>query len=67
MRETTVNLENISTAESARISVNVGVSIGYQGTHISNSEVATAKRKRCPGRPQENKKKCIALSQAGAY
>jgi hypothetical protein len=57
-RQLIFHQENISTSESARISANVGVSIDYQGTHISNSGVATAKRKRCPGRAQANKKKC---------
>ena len=56
------NLENISTAESARVSADVGVPIDYQEPHISNSQVETAKRKRCPGQRQANKKQCIAYS-----
>jgi hypothetical protein len=56
------NLENISTAESARVSADVGVPIDYQEPHISNSQVETAKRKRCPGQRQASKKQCIAFS-----
>jgi hypothetical protein len=55
-------LGHISTAESARVSADVGVSIDYQDTRISNSEVANAKRKRCPGQRQANKKQRIINS-----
>jgi hypothetical protein len=55
-----LNLENISTAESARVSADVGVSIDYQDTH--NTEVTNAKRKRCPDQQRANKKQCIAFS-----
>jgi hypothetical protein len=57
-----LNLGIVSTAKSARVSADVGVSIDFQETHISNSEVATAKRKRFPGQRQVNKKQCIAFS-----
>ena len=59
---TSLNLENILTAESARVSAYVGVSIDYQDTHISNSKIAIAKRKRCPFQRQGNKKQVIAFS-----
>ena len=55
-----LNLENISTVESARVSADVGVSIDYQDTH--NSEVTNAKRKRCPGQRRVNKKQRIAFT-----
>jgi hypothetical protein len=52
-----INLEGISTAESARVSADVGVSIDYQ-----DSEVTNAKRKRCPGQRRANKKQGIAFT-----
>ncbi len=56
------NLENILTAETAQVSADVGVSIDYQDTHISYSEVAATQRKRCPGQRQANKKQSIVFS-----
>ena len=56
------NLENISTTESTRVSADVDVSIDYQDNHINNSQVETAKRKRCPDQRQTNKKQSIAFS-----
>ena len=51
-----LNFENISTDEAVR------VSIDYQDNHINNSQVETAKRKRCPDQRQTNKKQSIAFS-----
>ena len=59
---TSLNFGNISTAESARVSADVGVSIDYQDPHVSNSGVATSKRKRCSVQRQENKKQSIVFS-----
>ena len=60
--ETLLNLGNFSTSESAQVSADVRVSIDYQDTHVSNSGVTTAKRKRCPVQRQDNKKQSIAFS-----
>ena len=51
-----LNFENISTDEAVR------VSIDYQDNHINNSQVETAKKKRCPDKRQTNKKQSIAFS-----
>ena len=51
-----LNFGNISTDEAVR------VSIDYQDNHINNSQVETAKRKRCPDQRQTNKKQSIAFS-----
>ena len=60
--ETSLNFGNFTSTQSARVSADVGVSIDYQDTQVSNSEVTTAKRKRCSVRRQENKKQSIAFS-----
>ena len=59
---TSLNLENFSISESAQVSADVGLLIDYQDPHVSNSGVATSKRKRCSVQRQENKKQSIALS-----
>ena len=53
---------NISTDEAVRVSADVNVSIDYQDNHINNSQVKTAKRKRCPEKRQTNKKQSITFS-----
>ena len=59
---TSLNLGNISIDEAVRFSADVDISIDYQDNHINNSQVETAKKKRCPDQRQTNKKQSIAFS-----
>ena len=56
------NFGNISTDEAVQVSADVDASIDYQDNHINNSQVETAKKKRCPDQRQTNKKQSIAFS-----